>query len=47
MANDAQCKFKLATVAYYLDHMLPRFESHRRSILAGSESVMAIGAGDL
>ena len=38
---------KLVTVAYYLDHILPRFESHRRSILAGSQSVMAIAAGDL
>jgi hypothetical protein len=45
--NEAFKANKLATVAYYLDHMLPRFESHRRSILAGSESVMAIGAGDL
>ena len=38
---------KLATVAFYLDHILPRFETHRRSIVAGSESVMAIAAGDL
>tara|TARA_B110000503_G_scaffold1449_1_gene1856 strand:+ start:4677 stop:6440 length:1764 start_codon:yes stop_codon:yes gene_type:complete len=38
---------KLATVAYYLDHILPRFEAHRRSIVAGSESVMSIAAGDL
>jgi len=38
---------KLMTVAYYLDHILPRFESHRRSIFSGSESVMAIGADDL
>lgn len=38
---------KLTTVAYYLDHILPRFEAHRRSIVAGSESVMAIGADDL
>ncbi|MEJ6811243.1 MAG: acyl-CoA dehydrogenase C-terminal domain-containing protein, partial [Oceanospirillaceae bacterium] len=38
---------KLVTVTYYLDHVLPRFESHRRSILAGSQSVMAIAAGDL
>ena len=38
---------KLVTVAYYLDHILPRFESHRRSIVAGSLSVMAIAAGDL
>lgn len=37
---------KLATVAYYLDHILPRFEAHRRSIVAGSESVMAIGADE-
>ncbi|MFQ3330394.1 MAG: acyl-CoA dehydrogenase family protein [Pseudomonadales bacterium] len=38
---------KLVTVAYYLDHILPRFEAHRRSIIAGSSSVMAIGADDL
>ena len=38
---------KLVTVAYYLDHILPRFEAHRRSIVAGSSSVMAIGADDL
>jgi hypothetical protein len=38
---------KLVTVAYYLDHILPRFESHRRSIVSGSGSVMAIGADDL
>jgi len=38
---------KLITVAYYLDHILPRFEAHRRSIVAGSDSVMAIGADDL
>jgi hypothetical protein len=38
---------KRATVAYYLDHILPRFESHRRSIVAGSDSVMAISADDL
>mgnify|MGYP001253573460 CR=1 FL=1 len=37
---------KLATVAYYLDHILPRFEAHHRSIMAGSESVMAIAAND-
>ncbi|WP_443642336.1 acyl-CoA dehydrogenase family protein [Candidatus Njordibacter sp. Uisw_039] len=38
---------KLVTVAYYLDHILPRFEAHRRSIIAGSSSVMAIGADNL
>jgi len=38
---------KLATVAYYLDHILPRFEAHRRSIVSGSQSVMAIGPDDL
>ena len=38
---------KLVTVAYYLDHMLPRFEAHRRSIIAGSDSVMAISCDDL
>jgi hypothetical protein len=38
---------KLATVAYYLDHILPRFEAHRRSIVSGCESVMAIDAENL
>lgn len=38
---------KLATVAYYLDHILPRFEAHRRSIVSGCESVMAIDAEHL
>jgi hypothetical protein len=38
---------KFATAAYYLDHILPRFEFHRRSIVAGSESVMAIAADDM
>ncbi len=38
---------KLATAAYYLDHILPRFEFHRRSIVAGSDSVMAIDADDM
>ncbi|MDC9719135.1 MAG: acyl-CoA dehydrogenase family protein [Gammaproteobacteria bacterium] len=38
---------KLATVDYYLDHVLPRFEYHRRSIVSGNESVMAIAANDL
>jgi len=38
---------KLATAAYYLDHILPRFEFHRRSIVAGSDSVMAIAADDM
>lgn len=37
---------KLTTVAYYLDHILPRFEAHRRSIASGSKSVMAIDADD-
>jgi alkylation response protein AidB-like acyl-CoA dehydrogenase len=38
---------KLSTVAYYLDHILPRFEAHRRSIVSGCESVMAIDAENL
>jgi alkylation response protein AidB-like acyl-CoA dehydrogenase len=38
---------KLSTVAYYLDHILPRFEAHRRSIVSGCESVMAIDAKNL
>ena len=37
---------KMTTVAYYLDHILPRFEAHRRSIASGSISVMAIDADD-
>jgi len=37
---------KLTTVAYYLDHILPRFEAHGRSIASGSKSVMAIDADD-
>lgn len=38
---------KLATVNYFLDHLLPRSEGHRRSIVCGSESVMAISADNL
>jgi len=45
--NDNFKANKLVTVAYYLDHILPRFEAHRRSIVAGSSSVMAIDADDL
>ena len=45
--NDGFKANKLVTVAYYLDHILPRFEAHRRSIVAGSSSVMAIDADDL
>ena len=33
---------KKATVAYYLEHMLPRFKGSLASIMAGSASVMAI-----
>jgi len=50
VAGEANLSFKankLATVSYYLDHILPRFEGHRRSIVAGSNSVMAIGADSL
>ncbi|MCP4790649.1 MAG: acyl-CoA dehydrogenase [Gammaproteobacteria bacterium] len=35
---------KKATVAYYLEHMLPRFKANLESLLAGSASVMAISA---
>ena len=45
--NDNFKANKLVTVAYYLDHILPRFEAHRRSIVSGSSSVMAIDADDL
>ena len=38
---------KLATVNYFLDHLLPRSEGHRRSIVCGSESAMAISADNL
>ncbi|HCH31365.1 MAG TPA: acyl-CoA dehydrogenase [Oceanospirillaceae bacterium] len=50
VANEGNPRFKtnkLATVAYYLDHILPRFEFHRRSVVAGSASVMAIAAVDM
>ena len=35
---------KQATVAYYVEHILPRFKGHFASIQAGSASVMAIPA---
>jgi alkylation response protein AidB-like acyl-CoA dehydrogenase len=50
VASEDNLRFKtnkLATAAYYLDHILPRFEFHRRSIVAGSHSVMAIAAVDM
>jgi hypothetical protein len=33
---------KQATVAYYMEHLLPRYAAHAASIKAGSTSVMAI-----
>jgi hypothetical protein len=38
---------KLATVAYYMDHILPRAESHKLSLINGSDSIMAIAADHL
>jgi alkylation response protein AidB-like acyl-CoA dehydrogenase len=41
-ANDAYLRGKLATARFYMQRVLPQAEAHRRSLLAGGSSMMAL-----